>query len=175
MSLKKRLVSNTWLAIPDFQWKLGIAKLTLNTTQASTGCLLKLLVSETPLPTAQASTSQCSLTSRAATNLEYSEKNMLAICERMKREKIHTLDALIVVFMVEGNDGGNRGIKDGWEIWQGNQEITKIYILRSNSVPLGADAKMPKCHLFSRWKVSSGKKDDTSAFRHRPLKVWSSI
>jgi len=96
---------------------------------------------------------------------------MLAICERMKRENIHTLYALIIVFMVEGNDGGNRGIKDGREIWKGDQEITKIYIPRLNSVPSGADAEMPKCHLFSHWKVSSGKKDDTSAFRQIKFRV----
>jgi len=55
--------------------------------------------------------------SQAATNLKYSEKNMLAICERMRREKIHTLDALIIVFMVEATmeeTGGSRmGKKSG--------------------------------------------------------------
>src|SRR5882762_12019754 len=112
--------------------------------------VLGYLHEETLLPTVRASTSQCSLASRAATNLKYSIKNMLAICERMKRENIHTLYALIVAFMVEGNNGGNRGIKDGREIWKGDQEITKIYIPRLNSAPLGANAEMLKCHLFSR-------------------------
>ena len=32
-------------AIPDFQWKLGIAELAFNTTRASTGCSLESLVS----------------------------------------------------------------------------------------------------------------------------------
>jgi len=73
--------------------------------------------------------------------------------------------------MVEGNNGGNRGIKDRREIWKGNQEITKIYIPRLNSVPLGADAEMLKCHLFSCWRPSSGKKDDTLAFQQITIRV----
>jgi len=73
--------------------------------------------------------------------------------------------------MVEGNNGGNRGIKDRREIWKGNQEITKIYIPRLNSAPLGADAEMPKCHLFSHWRPSSGKKDDTLAFWQIKIRV----
>src|SRR5882762_8792134 len=88
----------------------------------------------------------------------------------MKRENIHTLDHCSVHGR-EGNNGGNRGIKVRREIWKGDQEITKIYIPRLNSAPLGADAKMPKCHLFSRWKASSRKKDDTSAFWQITIRV----
>ena len=42
---------------------------------------------------------------------------MLVIYVSESREwNVHTLDALIVVLIVEGRDGGNRGIKDKQEI-----------------------------------------------------------
>src|SRR5882762_259998 len=102
--------------------------------------------------------------SRAATNLKY--RDMLAVHERESKEGKYS-----PWMLVEGNDGGNRGIKDGREIWKGDQEITKIYIPRLNSAPLGANAEMLKCHLFSCWRPSSGKKDDTSAFWQTTIRV----
>src|SRR5882762_1366666 len=167
-------------SMPQYHWQSltstgswGLPSLHLTQLEQALGARSSpwYLREETLLPMVRVSTLQCSLTSRAATNLKYSIKNMLAICERMKRENIHTLYALIIVFMVEGNDGGNRGIKDGREIWKGDQEITKIYIPRLNSAPLGANAEMLKCHLFSCWRPSSGKKDDTSAFWQTTIRV----
>src|SRR5882762_8470565 len=101
---------------------------------------------------------------QVAGNLKYRTGDTLAIHERESKEYSPWM-------LVEGNDGGNRGIKDGREIWKGDQVITKIYIPGLNSAPLGANAEMPKCHLFSRWRPSSGKKDDTSAFWQIKIRV----
>ena len=63
---------------------------------------------------------------------------------------------------------------EGREIREGNQGTRKVYIeqeIRLSSTLLGVDAKVPKCHLFSHWKVSSRKKDDTSAFQQFTISV----